>query len=107
MSCGGGSAAFVEIDSTGLTADASATDRNETRTVTCGANETLAVNVTGVGILSVHVTDSAGETVYRTSVVPGTSDRPTQISGAAGTWTLLVSPYADFAGTYDAKLTCD
>jgi spore coat protein U-like protein len=99
--CGCASAPTAEIDGTGYETGP------QTQTVQCGTGATLDRNLMGgVGKLTVQVIDGANATIYLNSgTTAGESDATQELTGASGTWTLLVDPYK-FIGEYQVTLKC-
>jgi|HubBroStandDraft_1064217.scaffolds.fasta_scaffold272214_2 hypothetical protein len=99
--CGCASQPTAEIDGTGYE------NGPQTQTVQCGTGATLDRNVMGgVGKLSVQVLDGANATVYLNSgTTAGESSGTIELTGASGTWTLLVEPFK-FIGEYQVTLEC-
>jgi hypothetical protein len=91
----------AEIDGTGYETGP------ETQTVQCGTNASLDRNLMGgVGKLTVQVLDGANTSIYLNSeTTAGESNGTQELTGASGTWTLLVEPYK-FIGEYQITLQC-
>jgi hypothetical protein len=77
---------------------------SQTQTASCASFVELDVNLSGSGSASISVTDGTGKTVFAHQV-PAQTDDTNDLSGAAGTWTLVVDATA-FDGSYNVELQC-
>ena len=76
----------------------------QTQTASCGSLVELDVNLSGSGSASISVTDGVGRTVFANHV-PAQTDDTNDLTGATGTWTLVVDATA-FDGSYNVELQC-
>jgi hypothetical protein len=98
--CAVGIPSSAEIDGTGESSGP------QTQTASCGTFATLDRYFAGSGDADIQVTDGAGKSIYETPAdVTGEINDQVNLTGAAGTWTLTVSPSA-FAGQFKVTLQC-
>lgn len=91
----------VEVDGSGLSTG------TETRTATCGTFAQLDRYLAGGGGgVDITVKDARGNVVFHDpSIVTGEINDQQNLTGAAGTWTLVVDPNG-FSGQFKVTLDC-